>query len=311
MAETPRSGYVALVGRPNAGKSTLVNALVGSKVAIVSPKPQTTRNRIVGILTEERGQAVFFDLPGVHRPLHKMNARMMQEVRGSLEEVDAVLHLIDASQPWGRGEEFLFELLAPVAAPVVGVLNKIDLVRPRSRLLPLMERYQERRPGAEVVPISALTGEGLDELRGVLFRELPEGPPLYPQDLTTTQTERFFVAEVVREKLLAATRDELPYTTGVVVELFEEEPDLLRVEAVIYVERPSQKAIVIGRGGRTIKAIGQAAREELEALLGIRLFLGLRVKVHRRWREDPRVLAQMEPGAAVWGEDPLEDGGDG
>ncbi len=300
MTDT-RSGLVALIGRPNAGKSTLMNALVGSKVAIVSPKPQTTRNRIVGILTEPRGQAVFFDLPGVHRPLHRMNAKMMQEVRGSLEEIDLVLHMIDASQPWGRGEEYLFELLEPVRAPVLGVLNKIDLVKPRERLLPLMDRYRKHRPDTEVLPISALAGEGLEALTDALFRLLPEGEPFYPPDLATTQTERFFVAEVVREKLLHATRDELPYTTGVLVESFEETPDLLRVEAVIYVERPSQKAIVIGKGGRTIRNIGKAAREELEALLGIRMYLGLRVKVHRRWREDPRLLAEMEPGAAVLG----------
>ena len=304
MAEAAHSGLVALLGRPNAGKSTLMNELIGTKLAIVSPKPQTTRNRIVGILTEERGQAVFFDLPGVHRPLHKMNSKMMQEVRGSLEEVDVVLHLIDASQPWGRGEDFLFELLAPVKVPVVAALTKIDLVKPRSRLLPLMGRYQEHRPGTEILPISALAGEGLDDLLGTLFSALPESPPLYPEDLTTTQTERFFVAEVVREKLLAAARHELPYTTGVVVESFEESSDLLRIEAIIYVERSSQKAIVIGRGGQTIKGIGQAARQELEGLLGVKVYLGLRVKVHRRWREDPRVLAEMEPGAAVWGDLP-------
>ncbi len=310
MAEGARSGFVALVGRPNAGKSTLMNELIGTKLAIVSPKPQTTRNRIVGILTEERGQAVFFDLPGVHRPLHKMNSKMMQEVRGSLEEVDVVLHLIDASQEWGRGEDFLFELLGPVEAAVVAVLTKIDLVTPRSRLLPLMGRYQARRPDTEILPISALEREGLDGLLEALFSALPESQPLYPEDLTTTQTERFFVAEVVREKLLAAARHELPYTTGVVVESFEDNSDLLRIEAVIYVERSSQKAIVIGRGGRTIKGIGQAARQELEGLLGVRVYLGLRVKVHRRWREDPKVLAEMEPGAAVWGDLPPTDRGD-
>ncbi len=301
MAEGARSGYVALVGRPNAGKSTLLNALVGDKVAIVSPRPQTTRNRIVGILTEARGQAVFLDLPGVHRPLHQLNVRMMRDVRSALEEVDLVLHLIDAAAPWGRGEEFLFELLEPVRVPVIGVLSKIDLVRPRARLLPLMERYRERRPGSEVFPISALAGEGLDELLEGLFGALPEGPPLYPPGLTTTQTERFFAAEIVREKLLHETRDELPYTTGVLVERWEEEGDLLRIEAVIFVERPSQKAIVIGRGGRTIKRIGRAARLELETRLGVRVYLGLRVKVHRRWREDPWVLREMQPGVADLG----------
>ncbi len=293
-----RSGTVALVGRPNAGKSTLLNALLGHKVAIVSDRPQTTRNRIVGILTEGRGQVVFFDLPGVHRPLHKMNARMMQEVHSALEEVDVVLHLLDASVEWGGGEEHLFSMLGPVRAPVVGVLTKVDLVRPKSRLLPMIETYHGHRPGATVVPISAVEANGLDDLLVELFAALPDGPALYPTDLTTTQTERFFVAEVVREKLLARARAELPYTTGVLVENFEDHGDLLHVDAVIYVERSSQKGIVIGKGGSMIKNVGQDARKDLERLLGVRVYLGLRVKVHPRWREDARLLVEMEPGAA-------------
>jgi GTP-binding protein Era len=299
VASRPRSGFVALVGRPNAGKSTLLNALLGEKVAIVSAKPQTTRNRIVGILTEDRGQAVLLDLPGVHRPLHRMNVRMMQEVRSALEEVDVVLHLVDASEPWGGGEDFLFDLIEPVEPPVVGVLTKIDLVHPRSELLPLIERYAGRRRGTEVVPISALEGEGLDDLLGVVFASLPEHPPYYPDDLTSTQTERFFVAEVVREKLLESTRNELPYTTGVLVEHFEEAPDILRIHAVIYVERSSQKGIVIGKGGGMIRSVGQRAREELETILGTRIYLELRVKVHPRWREDVRVLREMDPSAGL------------
>lgn len=302
-AEVCRSGLVALVGRPNAGKSTLVNRLVGEKVAIVSATPQTTRNRLVGIVTESRGQMVLLDLPGVHRPMHRMNTRMMQEVRSALDEVDVVLHLVDASQPWGSGESFVAELVAPSQVPVISLLNKIDLVRPRERLLPMMERLHESRPNAEVMPISALTGEGLDELRDALYGLLPEGEPFYSADLTTTQTERFFVAETVREKLLASTRNELPYTTGVVVEGFEDLENLLRVHAVIYVERESQKGIVIGKRGQMIKKVGQEAREELEKLLSVRVYLALRVKVHPRWRDDARVLVQMEPGVAV-----LDDG---
>ena len=242
------AGTVAILGRPNVGKSTLLNAIVGEKLAIVTPKPQTTRNRIVGVVTEPRGQAVFFDLPGVHRPLHRMNKKMMQEVRSAIEEVDLVLHLVDASEVWGAGEEFLFDLLAPVAATVIGVLTKIDLVSPRERLLPLIEAYRERRPDTEVVPVSARTGDNLDELRATLFRHLPKGPSLYPAGVSTTQTERFFVAEVIREKLLHLTRDELPYTTGVLIERFEEKPDLLLIDAVILVERQSQKGVVIGKG---------------------------------------------------------------
>lgn len=293
---------MALVGRPNAGKSTLLNALIGDKIAIVSDKPQTTRNRIVGILNDGRGQVVLFDLPGVHRPLHRMNRRMMQEVRSSLEEVDVVLHLVDSSVPWGGGEDFLFGLLEPVARRVLGVLTKVDLVRPKDALLPLIEEYRRRRPETTVVPISAITRVGLEALLNEMIGALPEGPPMYPEDLATTQTERFFVAELVREKLLAHLRSELPYSTGVVVDLFEESEALLRINAVIYVERPSQKGIVIGRGGSMIKTVGSEAREELERLLGIRIYLDLRVKVHRRWRDDTRVLLQMEPGMADLGE---------
>jgi GTP-binding protein Era len=298
MNPPAHSGTVAVVGRPNAGKSTLVNALVGDKIAIVSDRPQTTRNRIIGILTSERGQAVLFDLPGVHKPLHKMNVRMMQEVRSALEEVDAVLHLVDASVSWGGGESFLFELLEPVRVPVLGVLTKTDLVRPKAMLLPMIEAYRERRESATVVPVSALEGDGLEALLDELYDMLPAAPPLYPADLTTTQTERFFIAEVVREQLLARARDELPYSTGILVENFDDRGDLVHVDAVIYVERSSQKGIVIGKGGGMIRAIGQAAREELERLLGVRIYLGLRVKVHPRWREDARVLVEMEPGTA-------------
>ena len=298
-----RSGYVALVGRPNAGKSTLLNALIGEKVAIVSDKPQTTRNRIVGIVTEDRGQAVFFDLPGVHRPRHKMNTRMMQEVRSALEEVDLVLHLIDASESWGGGEAFLFDLLEDVKAPVVGVLTKIDLVGDRTALLPRIEEYGQRRPGSAIVPLCAPKGHGLDGLRQEIFQALPEGEPFYPADMTATQSERFFVAEVVREKLLHRTRNELPYTTGVLVDWFKEEGNLLRIDAVIYVERSSQKGIVIGKGGRMLKSVGQAARLELERVLGTKIFLSLHVKVHARWRDDPRVLVQMEPGLAELGDE--------
>ncbi len=296
---TRRYGTVALVGRPNAGKSTLLNALVGEKVAIVSARPQTTRNRIVGIVNDPRGQAVFFDLPGVHKPLHRMNSAMMQEVRSALEEVDVVLHLVDASVPWGGGEDYLFEMLGAVAGATLGVLTKIDLVRPKSALLPLIERYASRRPEAPVVPVAALAGQGLDALRDELFSRLPEGEPCYPDDIASTQTERFFVAEVVREKLLERTRNELPYTTGVVVEHWLEDDGLLRVDAVVYVERDSQKGIVIGKGARMIREVGRAARLELERLLGTRMYLGLRVKVHPRWREDARVLVQMTPGEAA------------
>jgi GTP-binding protein Era len=297
-----RFGFVALIGRPNAGKSTLVNTVLGEKVAIVSKRPQTTRNRIVGVCNRPSGQAVLLDLPGVHKPMHTMNVRMMREVYSGIEEADVVLHLIDAAVSWGAGERYLFDLLSGVQQPVIGVLTKIDLVERKRKLLPLMERYRQAVPQArELVPISAVSGDGVDELIDQVLQALPEGPPMYPADLPTTQTERFFVAEVIREKLLEHLSDELPYTTGVVVESFDEAADPLQIHAVIYVERPSQKGVVIGRRGRMLGQIGQQARLELESWLGARLFLGLRVKVHRRWRDDVRVLSGMEPGVVVTG----------
>lgn len=295
-----RFGVVALLGRPNAGKSTLLNTVLGEKVAIVSQRPQTTRNRIVGFLSRSGSQAVLLDLPGVHKPMHAMNVRMMREVHSALDEADVVLHLIDAATSWGAGEHYLFDLLHAVQKPLIGVLTKIDLVRPKERLLPLLEQYRSAVPHArDVVPISAAAHDGVDLLVDEMLDALPEGMPMYPADLPTPQTERFFVAEVIREKLLEHLSDELPYTTGVVVESFEEEGDLLRVHAVIYVERSSQKGVVIGRRGQMLKQIGQAARMELEAWFGTRLYLGLHVTVHRRWRDDIRVLAGMEPGFAV------------
>ena len=292
-----RSGLVALIGRPNAGKSTLLNALIGEKVAIVSARPQTTRNRILGIFNDPRGQIVFFDLPGVHRPRHAMNTRMMREVRSALDEVDLILHLIDASESWGGGENYLFELLEPVSAPVIGVLTKIDLIPKRENLLPKIETYCARRPSSAVIPICAPKEDGLDGLLGEILQRLPEGEAFYGDDLNTVQSERFFIAEMVREKVLERTRNELPYTTGVVVDFLREEGNLLRIDAVIYVERDSQKGIIIGKGGRMLKSIGTAARHELEKLLQTRVFLGLHVKVHPRWRDDVRVLREMDPSA--------------
>lgn len=296
---TKRSGLVALIGRPNAGKSTLLNALIGEKVAIVSARPQTTRNRILGILNDPRGQIVFFDLPGVHRPRHAMNTRMMREVRSALDEVDLILHLIDASESWGGGENYLFELLEPVSAPVIGVLTKIDLIPQRAELLPKIEAYSTRRSSSPVIPISAPKDDGLDGLLDEIFNLLPEGEAFYGEDLNTVQSERFFIAEMVREKVLERTRNELPYSTGVVVDFLREEGNLLRIDAVIYVERDSQKGIIIGKGGKMLKSIGTAARHELEKLLQTRVFLALHVKVHPRWRDDIRVLREMDPTAGA------------
>lgn len=301
-----KSGTVALLGRPNVGKSTLVNALVGQKVAIVSPRPQTTRHRIVGILNDERGQIVFFDLPGVHRPLHRMNVQMMHVLRETIGEVDVVLQMFAADEPPGHGEAFVLQLLSGLATPVILVPNKLDLPLARKHLSERLAFYTEKRSYEAIVPVSALTGEGLPVLLMHLFAVLPEGEPLLPRDATTTQSERFFLAELIREALLERVEAELPFTTAVLVRHMEEEEKegalpLLKVWADILVERESQKAIVVGRGGRMIKAVGQAARERIEKMLGVKLYLDLRVKVHPGWREKPYVLAELEPMDVPWG----------
>jgi GTPase len=291
-------GVVAIVGRPNAGKSTLLNRILGTKVSIVSEKPQTTRNRIVGIHTEARGQIVFLDTPGIHKPLHKMNARMMAHVISSFSEADVIVAMVDASQSFGHGEEYVLSLLEQSRqgqAKRVAVLNKIDCVK-KPQLLPIIARYDETGLFDELIPISALNGDGIDVLLAVLFGALPEGAPRYDADHYTTQPERFLAAEIVREKLLRQVEKELPYTTAVAIEKWEEneDEDLVRIFATIYVERESQKRIVIGRGGSVIRQIGVEAREDLEAILGTRVFLQTHVKVHQDWREDERFLGELE-----------------
>jgi GTP-binding protein Era len=298
------SGTVALLGRPNAGKSTLVNALLGEKVAIVSAKPQTTRHRITGVLTEERGQAVLFDLPGVHRPLHRLNVQMMHALRDTLAEVDLILELFDASADPGGGEEFVVGLLDGIEAPAVLLPNKVDLAGVSSRLEERTAFYSARHAYAAVVPISALTGDGLAKLRDTVFGLLPEGEPLLDPSLTTTQSERFFVTELIREAMLERVEQELPFTSTVHLREFEERgtgPDtLLRIFADIVVDRDSQKGIVVGRAGAMIKEIGTAARARIESLLGVRVYLDLRVKARPGWREDPRFLSELEQIEAPW-----------
>ena len=296
----PRFGVVALVGRPNAGKSTLLNRLLGQKVSIVSNKPQTTRNRIVGVLNEKRGQVAFLDTPGIHRPLHKLNVRMMDHVRTSFGEADIVCLMIDAAEPFGKGDEYVIEMLRdqkekyPDSRRYV-VLNKIDKLK-KNKLLPMIQQYSGFELFDEIVPLSAVSGEGVQELVDLFFRDLPEGEATYPTGDFTTQPERFFAAEIVREKVLQHTSDELPYTTAVSVDRFEEdeEKNLLRIWATIYVERESQKPIVIGKRGDMIKRIGTEARLELEGILGTRVFLDLHVGVHEAWREDPRFLNELD-----------------
>jgi GTP-binding protein Era len=282
-----KRGFVALVGRPNAGKSTLLNRLVGEKLAIVSDKPQTTRTRIVGVRRFPDGEVVFIDTPGIHRPLHRLNVRMVDTALDALRDADVVLVVVDASEPSGAGDRYLMEIVRKVRATTVLALNKIDRVE-KSALLPRIADY-EPVGFADIVPVSALTGENVDRLEHVLLGHLPEGEPLYPEDHLTDQPERFFVAELVREQVLRHTRDELPFSTAVVVDKFEEGP-LLRLYCTILVERQSQKPILIGKGGATIKAIGTAARLELERFFQARVHLDLHVKVREQWREDERIL---------------------
>ena len=292
----PRFGVVALVGRPNAGKSTLLNRILGQKVSIVSAKPQTTRNRIVGILNEPRGQIAFLDTPGIHKPLHKLNVRMMEAVRASLSEADVVALIVDASEPFGHGDQYALDLVREAAKGTrLAILNKIDLLR-KETLLPQIERYDAARLFDEIVPISAATGDGVEVLLDLLFRTVKPGEPLYSREDFTTQPERFFAAEIIREKLLAHTSEELPYTTAVSVDRWEEdeEKNLLKIFATIVVERESQKPIVIGKGGAMIKRIGSEARVELEPILGVHIFLDLHVAVHDRWREDERFLGELD-----------------
>jgi GTPase len=291
-----RYGVVALVGRPNAGKSTLLNRILGQKVSIVSAKPQTTRNRIVGILNEPRGQIAFLDTPGIHKPLHKMNVRMMEHVRTSLGEADIVALLVDVSEEFGHGDQFVIDMLGETRGRQrFALLNKIDRMK-KNKLLPIIERYNATGLFDEIVPISASKGEGIDDLLNLFFKNLKPGQALYPTEDFTTQPERFFVAEIVREKVLTHTADELPYTTAVSVDRFEEDEakNLIKIYATIVVERESQKPIVIGKGAAMVKKIGTEARVELEAILGAKVFLDLHVAVHESWREDERFLGELE-----------------
>jgi GTPase len=290
-----RAGFVSFIGRPNAGKSTLMNQLVGSKVAIVSDKPQTTRTRILGVQNYPDAQVVFLDTPGIHRPLHRMNVRMVDAAVDTIQDVDVLGVVVDATEPPGKGDQFVLDLARRATVPVFLILNKVDLVR-KSKLLPIIERYAALNLFAEIVPLSASTGENVDRLVRAVIDRLPEGEALYPADYLTDQPERFFAAEMVREQLLRLTHAEIPFASAVVVDRFEE-PDgpkgLLRIYCTILVDRESQKPIVVGRGGDMIKRIGTAARGELERFFGTHVFLDLHVRVKSEWREDDRVLEDI------------------
>jgi GTP-binding protein Era len=301
-----KAGYVSIVGRPNAGKSTLLNRIIGEKIAIVSDKPQTTRTRIVGVKNYGPGapelppgvqaaQIVFVDTPGIHRPLHRMNVRMVDAAVDTLGEVDVVMLVHDASARPGHGDAYVTKLLKDVDVPVVLVLNKIDLLA-KAKLLPLIAQLRGWREFAAIVPISASTGDGVDGLERELLAQLPEGERLFPEDYLTDQPERVLVAETVREKVLANTHDELPFSTAVAVDQFDE-PErpggLLRVYCTIYVETESQKPIVIGRAGAMIKKIGTEARQDIAAFFNCKVYLDLRVKVKPDWRDNERMLDSL------------------
>ncbi len=305
-----RSGFVSIIGRPNAGKSTLLNALVGEKLAIVTRKPQTTRNHIQGIINVERkkptqakeawvghprpaGQIVLVDTPGIHKPINSLNRRMMKEVYDALEGCDLLLLIVDATAKFGTGDQFALDIVKKSGQPCILLLNKIDALD-KQKLLPLIAEYKSLHDFAEVIPISALKRDGLDMLLDTVVRALPEGPRYFPKDQLTDQPERFLVAELIREQVLLTTDQEVPYATTVLIEQYEEGERLTRIAAVIYCEREGQKAILIGKQGATLKKIGTAARLQIEKLLNTKVFLELFVKVQAGWRDSRQFIEETD-----------------
>jgi GTPase len=289
-----RSGFVSIIGRPNAGKSTLLNALVGQKVAIVADKPQTTRTAIQGVVTLPDAQMIFIDTPGIHKADSPLNKRLMDTVRTSLEERDLLLFVADATGGFEEEDRRAIDVVRRTAAPVLLVLNKIDLVKEKGRLLPRIEEYKAAFQFADYIPVSAVKQQGLDELRAAIVERLPEGPAYFPEDHVTDQPERFLAAELIREKVLLATRQEVPHSTAVTVDKWEETPRITRIYATIRVERDGQKAIVIGREGAMLKRIGTQARHEMERLFGVKIFLDLHVRVQPGWREKSAFLNALD-----------------
>lgn len=289
-----KAGFVSFLGRPNAGKSTLLNRIVGQKLAIVSDKPQTTRTRVVGVKNYPDAQAVFVDTPGVHKPTHRMNVRMVDIALDAMREVDVLALVVDVSVKPGPGDRFLLTLLKDITTPVILALNKVDLMA-KPKLLPIIDHYQRAYAFVEIVPLSARDGTNVEVLESLMLKYLPEGDPLYPPDYLTDQTDRFFVAEIIREQVLQLTHDELPFSTAVVVDKFEEAgaDGIMNLYCTILVERESQKPIVIGKGGSMIKAIGTAARAELQAHFESRVYLDLHVKVKSEWRDSDRMLDEI------------------
>lgn len=293
MTENFKSGFIALIGRPNAGKSTLLNQLVGQKIAIISDKPQTTRNKIIGVLTKPQYQVVFLDTPGIHKPHHKLGQMMVDTAINTLREVDLIYYLVDTTVPFGGGEEYILEKLQKVTTPVFLLVNKIDCLK-KTELLPLLDFYRKKKDWTEIVPISALSGENLDQLLEATLPYLEEGPQYYPADALTDQPERVLVSELIREKIILATQEEIPHSVAVTIEQMEQRSEsLLYIGANIFVERSSQKAIIIGKKGEMLKNIGTQARYEIERLLGNKVFLELWVKVKADWRNNNRSLREF------------------
>jgi len=288
-----RAGFVAIIGRPNAGKSTLLNRYVGQKVAIVTSKPQTTRNRIQGIVTKPEGQIVFIDTPGLHEAHTVLNRQMMREVAAALEGIDVLLMMVDASATQPHADQLLLDKAKRFEGKAILALNKTDRV-PKPKLLPLLEAFSKAFPFAALVPISALKGNGCDELLAEILKQLPEGVPFFPEDQVTDQPERFLASEIVREKAIQLTYHEVPHALRVMIDKFEETPRILRIEATLNVERDSQKKILIGKKGEMLKKVGTEARKELETLLGTKIYLGLFVKVAPGWRDNPQQVRELD-----------------
>ena len=280
-----KSGFISIIGRPNVGKSTFLNRVIGQKIAIMSDKPQTTRNKVQGVLTLNDAQMIFIDTPGIHKPKHKLGDFMMKVATNTLKEVDLILFMINAEEGLGRGDEFIIEKLKTVKTPVFLVVNKIDQVHP-DNLLPLIGKYEKLYPFASVVPISALEGNNVETLLGQIKEHLPEGPQFYPADQVTDHPERFIISELIREKVLHLTREEIPHSVAVVIDSIKkmDNKDTINVMATIIVERDSQKGIVIGKQGKMLKEVGSRARLDIENLLGSKVFLELWVKVQKDWR---------------------------
>jgi len=293
MAPEFKSGFVAVVGRPNAGKSTLVNRLVGQKVAIVTSRPQTTRNRIQGIVNRPHAQVVLIDTPGLHRPDSALGRQMMGEVNAALDGVDVLALILDVSEDIGKGDRHAIERAARFEGTRILLLNKVDRI-PKDSLLPIIESVGKLTDFAEIIPISALTGDGVDRVLEKFIEYLPSGEPHFPADQYTDQPERFLAAELIREKAMAGTFHEVPHAVAVLVDAFEETDKLIRIRATIYVEREGQKGILIGRAGASLKKIGTEARKELEEILGTKIFLELFVKVLRDWRDNPQLVRQLD-----------------